>query len=154
MLEILLNLGIDYTTFLGFLVANLISYFMIDRVIQKFYDHRFNELTQLNLENTLREANQESERWKRRLNLDFGKRIGRIERFFYIYSVMLNQFTLLGAWTILKAFYGWIQKPTVAQSMVPEEDKEITTFYIYIYGNALSILSGLLLGHFMMLPIF
>lgn len=147
-MQILEVLGVDLCALIGFFVANLISWVAADNFIQGLYDKRFNEIVKSNPDQTLRDAQAKSEAWRNKLDLEFGKRIGRIERVFYIYAVMFTQFSLLSAWVILKAFYGWIQKPSVAQSAAPEEDKEITTFYAYIYGNALSLIVALTLGHF------
>lgn len=142
------TLGVDFGLLIGFLVANLVSWVVADRLIQRLYKKRFSEIVESNRDQTLQDADAKSEAWRTKLDLEFGKRIGRIERVFYIYAVMLGQFSLLSAWVILKAFYGWIQKPDVAQLAVSDEDKEITTFYAYIYGNALSLLAALILGHF------
>lgn len=139
--------GREPCALIGFFVANLISWVAADNFIQGLYDKRFNEIVKSNPDQTLRDAQAKSEAWRNKLDLEFGKQIGRIERVFYIYAVMFTQFSLLSAWVILKAFYGWIQKPSVAQSAAPEEDK-ITTFYAYIYGNALSLILALTLGHF------
>jgi len=146
-METLQALGINLTLLIGFALANLVSWVWADDLIQDLYRRRFRELTESNPDQTLRAAQAKGELWRTKLDLDFGKRIGRIERIFYIYSVMLGQFSLLSAWVILKAFYGWIQKPGVAQSGAPEEDKEITTFYAYVYGYALSLLAALVLAH-------
>ncbi len=128
-MESLQSLGIDPGLFLGFAVASLLSWLWADGAIQALYTRRFGELTESNPDQTLRTAQARSELWRAKLDLDFGKRSDRIERIFYIDSVMLGQFSLFSAWVILKAFYGWIQKPGVAQSGAPGEDKEITTFY-------------------------
>lgn len=146
--QILQTLGVNFGTLIGFLVANLVSWMAADYLIQKLYKRRFSEIVETNPDQTLRDAQAKSEAWRNKLDLEFGRRIGRIERVFYIYAVMLGQFSLLSAWVIMKAFYGWIQKPNVAQSAAPDEDKEITTYYAYIYGNALSLLAALTLGHF------
>jgi hypothetical protein len=147
MLDLIESVGINIGTLGGFAVAVIISWVAGDHIILMLYKRRFKEIVQGNPDQTLRDAEARSEAWRNKLDLEFGKRIGRIERIFYIYAVMLNQFTLLSAWVILKAFYGWIQKPTVAQSTATEEDKDITTFYAYVYGNALSILAGIICGH-------
>lgn len=146
-MQILQMLGVNLSLLLGFLVANLLSWLVADYLIQKLYRIRFAEIVGSNPDQTMRDAQAKSEGWRNKLDLDFGKRIGRIERVFYIYAVMLGQFTLLSAWVIMKAFYGWIQRPSVASSTAVEEDKEITTFYAYIYGNALSLLAALMLAH-------
>jgi hypothetical protein len=141
------SIGISLGGLGGFAVAVIISWIAGDNIILTLYKRRFKEIVLENPDRSLRDAEARSEAWRNKLDLEFGKRIGRIERIFYIYAVMLNQFALLSAWVILKAFYGWIQKPTVAQSTATEEDKDITTFYAYVYGNALSILAGIICGH-------
>jgi hypothetical protein len=147
-LETFQLIGIDIPLFFGFIVANLFSWLWADKIIQKLYSKRFEEITHSNKDQTVRKAEAMTELWRSTLDIDFGKRIGRIERIFYIYSFTLGQLSLLSAWVILKAFYGWIQKPDIARSETSENDKAITTFYTYIYGNALSILAGLILSHF------
>ncbi len=135
-MESLQYLGIDPSLLLGFAVASLLSWLWADGAIQALYTRRFMELTEGNPDQTLRAAQAKSELWRAKLDLDFGKRIGRIPRIFYIDSVMLGQFSLLSAWVILKAFHGWIQKPGVAQS-APDGDKEITTFYACVLGQGI-----------------
>ena len=147
MIDILEASGVGVELLGGFAAADLISWIIVDHVILALYNRRFKEILRGNLNLTGDQVNAKSISWRDKLDLDFGRRIGRIERIFYIYAVMLNQFTLLSAWVILKAFYGWIQKPAVSQSSASEEDKDITTFYAYVYGNALSILTGIICGH-------
>lgn len=149
MIDVLESAGIRIELLGGFTAAVIISWMAGDHLILALYRRRFREIVRGNPDLTSREADARSDAfaWRDKLDLDFGRRIGRIERVFYIYAVMLNQFTLLSAWVILKAFYGWIQKPEVSQSTASEEDKDITTFYAYVYGNALSILTGIVCGH-------
>lgn len=128
-MESLQFLGIDPGLLLGFAVASLLSWLWADGAIRALYTRRFKEFTEANLDQTLRAAQARSALWRAKLDLDFGKRIDRIERIFYIDTVMLGQFSRLSAWVILKALYGWIQKPGIAQSGAPDEDKEINTFY-------------------------
>jgi hypothetical protein len=146
-MDLLMGIGIDLPAFCGFAAACLVSWVWADIVIQSLYNKRFKEMMESNPNLTHSQATQARHSWNRKLDLEFGKRIGRIERIFYIYAVMFDALTLLSAWVILKAFYGWIQKPSVAQSDAPEAEKEITTFYLYIYGNALSLLVALIVAH-------
>jgi hypothetical protein len=147
MINVLESAGIRIELLGGFAAAVIISWMAGDIVILELYRRRIREIVRGNPDLTGREADVKGDAWRDKLDLEFGRRIGRIERVFYIYAVMLNQFTLLSAWVILKAFYGWIQKPEVSQSTASEKDKDITTFYAYVYGNALSILTGIVCGH-------
>lgn len=79
--------------------------------------------------------------------LKHGKAIGQIERLFYIYAIMLNQFTLLSAWIIMKAFFGWIEKPGLTEALRDDERMNVKVYYSYIYGNALSLLVSVALAH-------
>jgi len=129
---VLKNIGIDIYFIISFIVVNLISWLWAADAIQSMYHRRFKE---------------KNKEWHSKLDLNFGKQIGRLERIFYIYSVMFGQFSLLNAWVILKAFFGWTQK-TIIYSKMRKKEKEITIFYSYLYGNALSLLAGLSLAHF------
>ncbi len=146
-MDIIASLGIDIPSFFGFLFACLLSWYFADSIIQRLYSKRFDEMMGADQNLTGKDIQRGKVDLANKLDLDFGKRIGRIERVFYIYSIMFNALTLLSAWVILKAFYGWIQKPEIARSLASESTKEITTFYLYIYGNALSLLMGLIMAH-------
>jgi hypothetical protein len=139
--------GIEVSKLAGFAAGVLVSWIAGDPLILWLYSRRFRKIIEGNRSLTFDQGDIEHQRWRNRLDLEFGRIIGRIERIFYIYAVTMSQFTLLSSWVILKAFYGWIQKPTLAQTGAPEEDKDITAFYAYIYGNALSIMVGLACGH-------
>lgn len=73
-------------------------------------------------------------------DMRFAGLIGKTERILYVYSVMLNQFSLLGGWLVMKAFFGWLTKPRSN----PRDG--LPYYHLYLYGNALSILCGLLCG--------
>jgi hypothetical protein len=97
---------------------------------------------------------------RKMLDIRFGWHIGNIERIIYIYAIMFDKLSLLTAWVILKAFFGWLEKPRMGSSATIEgivgagvEDRtdevvaSITLFYSYIYGNGISLLSGVFLAH-------
>ena len=66
--------------------------------------------------------------------LRFAALIGITERFLYVYAVMFNQFSLLGGWLVMKAFFSWMKKDSLCD------------YHAYIFGTALSLLLGLLCG--------
>ena len=41
---------------------------------------------------------------------------------------------------------GWIENRSIAQADLPPEEVNMKIFYLYVYGNALSLLTGLFLG--------
>lgn len=84
---ILASLGINHVEVGGFIIACVLSWFFADAVIQHLYNKRFKEMTEQNRSITLAEVDRASLGWTERLDLAFGKRIGRIERVFYIYAL-------------------------------------------------------------------
>src|SRR5688572_29969781 len=112
-MDLVAKLGIDLPAFGGFGLACLLSWLFADVIIQNLYRKRFKEMLESNLNLTHAQDKEAMKDWNKKLDLAFGKRIGRIERVFYIYAIMFNGLTLLSAWVILKAFYGWIQKPSI-----------------------------------------
>lgn len=146
-MEFLTTIGVNLPLFIAFGTVCFISWFFADDLIQFLYDRRFDDIISKKQCATCEKGDEHKGNWRKELNLQFGKQIGQIERIFYIYAFMLNAFGLLAAWFILKAFFGWIQKYSGDSLGVPIEQKELTTFYLYIYGNALSLLTAMLLGH-------
>ncbi len=68
---------------------------------------------------------------------------------------MTLQFTLLTAVVILKAFFGWIRTPEIilASGSLQDDEKAATSrhvivlFHAYVFGNLLSLLTAMILGH-------
>lgn len=139
--------GIDFPILIGFLFSNLISWLFIDYIITYFYKRRFSDLSEA-LDKKPSEKLVLIEEWQLKLDIDFGKRIGRLERVLYIYAIMFGKTAILGAWIVLKAFFGWIGKHNRNSQNEIEEMQDITQYYAYIYGNALSLIFALLLSHF------
>jgi hypothetical protein len=102
-MDIIASFGIDLPSFFGFLFASLLSWFFADSIIQRLYSKRFDEMMGVDQNLTGNDIQRGKVDLANKLDLDFGKRIGRIERVFYIYSIMFNALTLLSAWVILKA---------------------------------------------------
>ena len=142
----LLQFGIHLPQFIGYVVACAISWFAADPIIHWRYKQLFHQLTN-DPNKTGKQHEADKAKLASILELKFGKRIGRIERLIYIYAVMLNQFTLLSAWVVLKAFYGWLEKPALAKAFPNDDSKHATLYYAYIYGNGLSLLTALVLAH-------
>jgi len=82
-------------TILAFGIVSTIGYFALDRVIQRLQKYRFPE-----------EVVKRSEQ-----DVRYGRIIGRLERIFYIYAIMSNFEGILSGWLVLKAFFGWLQRP-------------------------------------------
>jgi hypothetical protein len=144
-MDVLVKAGIDLPGLIAFLVVCTISWFFADNLIQYFYTRRLHSVVQRSPDQTIGKIAQEEDAWRRRLALDFGRIIGRLERIFYIYALMFDALGVLTSWVILKAFFGWIQSPSSSQPDDADGARTMLSFYLYIYGNALSILSAILL---------
>jgi len=149
--------GVDLATLTGLGLACLVSWCCVDALIQRHYRklHR-GEL---------------KDDWPVPLEgVSLCRSIGRIERLLYIYSIASGVYGILSAWIILKAFFGWMQeaeqnkmtvyaeteyvdqarpKPDAAELEKARERarRRITGYYLYIYGNALSLIAALILTH-------
>lgn len=79
------------------------------------------------------------------LAMELAREIGRVEKLVYVLAVMLGQYSLITAVIILKAFFGWINIPR-SPSQSSELQSDLNYYYVYIYGNMLSLIVGLFLG--------
>jgi hypothetical protein len=98
---------------------------------------------------------------KELFGLRFGGMIGPLERVFYIYAIMMPQLTILTPIIVLKAFFGWITHERIDAflSTLPADRSALAKdlrfvngivyvlYHSYIYGNILSLMLGLALGH-------
>jgi hypothetical protein len=77
-------------------------------------------------------------------------RMACMERVFYIWAVMFQQYHLIAGWIVLKAFSEWLETANIARNMRDDKDKKTqkkqSLYDIYLEGNALSLLVGLLCG--------
>jgi len=82
------------------------------------------------------------------------RRIGILERMLYIFAVANpDVISILTAVVILKSFFGWIkgnpiQPPTGSIESSKLANTEIHEFYIYVIGNLLSLITGVVGGLF------
>jgi|HubBroStandDraft_6_1064221.scaffolds.fasta_scaffold644082_2 hypothetical protein len=67
-----------------------------------------------------------------------------LERVLYIWAVMFKEYHLIAGWLVLKAFSEWMAA-NEARAMRGVEKKQ-RIYDIYLEGNALSIIVGLLCG--------
>ncbi len=75
--------------------------------------------------------------------------IGVMERWVYIVSIMLGQFSLITGVLVLKAFFGWTDKTLTATAEaehVKGMKRTIALYHTYLLGNLLSLALGILLG--------
>lgn len=99
--------GIDVPSISAFVLVNLISFFCVGWIVQALCDQR------LHVDRTEQRAAQMSSAVRKMLDMRFGWHIGNIERIIYIYAIMFDKLSLLTAWVILKAFFGWLEKPRI-----------------------------------------
>lgn len=86
----------------------------------------------------------------------FGSLIGFIERAIYIYSIIIEEYSLISGWLVLKAFFGWISSSAIAKqnkddlnvlpSFLTTSEIRIISYYLYIYGNGLSLLAAIFIA--------
>jgi len=62
--------------------------------------------------------------------------VGIVERVIYTTSVVLGQYELMAIWLVLKAAVEWKS----------EEKRNLSSFYVYLIGNGMSIIFGYLGG--------
>jgi hypothetical protein len=101
---------------------------------------------------TLGKILEEEEKIRRFLGMELAVEIGRLEKLVYVLAVMLDQYGLITAVIILKAFFGWITIPQNSSESGELGDRlafynyKLDFFYVYILGNVLSLLVALALG--------
>lgn len=159
--------GIELHSILGFMAAAAISFRFIDKKIQDLHDSILRregiarDTTGLNKQNSEEDWNRNghffNELFEKQglLSLRKGAKIGQLERLFYIYAMMNpNGFDLIAAIVILKAFFGWIDvrnlkvfKNGLDLNSTQINMLNVELYYAYIFGNLLSLGSGILLGH-------
>jgi hypothetical protein len=142
----------------GFMAACLASYFLGNPLMCWIYERFWTSTTPILPNETPEDNKKRRESLARMLDLKYGGVIGRLERIFYIYAVMSQQYGIVTSVIILKAFFGWIKTPSSPERQLrfEFEDKsqfaiaqlEYVTFHSYIYGNLWSLGFGLALGHF------
>lgn len=138
--------------------------FLLNGIIQTLHDRFLESLSKQSSYISLAEEKDRT-KIKAGLHLDMGAKIGNIERILYIYSVVISKYEIIGGWLILKTFWGWIGQIPMgtskgASSNVSDADDydpknrqhELLTYYLYTYGNGLSLLFGILLG--LIVPLF
>lgn len=76
-----------------------------------------------------------------RENLWYAAWTGIIERFIYTSAVLIDQFGIINGWLILKAVGDWSSSPR-------QKHRSWPAFTAYLTGNALSIIFGVVGGHY------
>jgi hypothetical protein len=152
----LLNLWIDLPLLSGLAVACLVSWSCVDRLIQKHYETLTatlkNEPGLVTSEDILpSEQRTEKPTWP-----PLRARVGRTERLLYIYAIASGVYALLSGWIVLKAFFGWIYESKLPElveegqrheSALQLSRRKLVGFYLYIYGNALSLIAAVVLTY-------
>jgi hypothetical protein len=164
----LTKVDINIPSIVGFYVSAFISFNFIDTPIQKLHDRIlvkknvllkdcFGGSKKIEATSTTKSNAEIRKQFQREhlLSLSKGLEIGQLERLFYIYAVM-NQggFDLIAGIIVLKAFFGWMDTGKIRRSIdasgtagESEDSEDVLLYYAYIYGNLLSLASGILLGH-------
>jgi len=76
------------------------------------------------------------------LNFPFARVIGRLERTLYMFAAFVADYQLIAGWLVMKAFFTWLSHKKV----LPEDqarDRNLMGYYMYLYGNLLSVLYGI-----------
>jgi hypothetical protein len=115
----------------GFLCALIPSVGLNGLIIR----HEDRRLSELNLSDECREE---------ALPVKEGRRMANFERAIYIWAVMFHHYELIAGWLVLKGFSEWATTPQVIPLLNARQRQGI--YNIYLEGNALSILLGLLSG--------
>jgi uncharacterized metal-binding protein len=70
--------------------------------------------------------------------------IGTIERVIYVFGIMFaGAYALISGWLVLKAFSAWLQGSELQPNPIRGR---MAYYHLYLYGNALSLMTGLALG--------
>lgn len=77
-------------------------------------------------------------------DMNFAPIIGILERIVYIAGIMFGgAYVLISGWLVMKAFNAWLMTTELAD---PRTKGRMAYYHLYLYGNALSLIAGLVLG--------
>jgi hypothetical protein len=153
--------NIDWAWLIAFAIASALSFFPIHWIVLKLHDRRMNREIEGNENLTGIQRKEKKEALLSHFDLEFAGTIGKLERIVYIFSVMYGAaFAVLSGWLVMKAFTTWLEKQDPNEDLppapatagtppsAPPADKAtmMRIYHLYLYGNVLSLLSGLGLG--------
>jgi hypothetical protein len=135
--------GVDAPAIVGFLcgvILVLLSSDCIKRLIQNQANKTLD-----GLKRDPDEEEQQFEKEKRIVHSVFDWTgagvIGILERFVYVYAVLISAYPLMAGWLAMKAFFLRLAEPEVKTS------RRQPIYHTYLYGNMVSVLAGLICGH-------
>jgi hypothetical protein len=134
------NCGIDVPFLVGFLVAIVLGIWPGNWLVAQIHKWQLKTLLKPDGSKTFDEFNKEYDDLLKLFDWRFAQLIGRTERILYVIAVMTAQYSILSGWLVMKAFFGWLSRPRRPQS------ESLPYYHMYLFGNALSILCGLLCG--------
>ena len=76
-------------------------------------------------------------------DMTFAPIIGILERIIYIAGIMFGAYVLISGWLVMKAFNAWLMTTELEG---PRAKERMAYYHLYLYGNALSLITGLVLG--------
>jgi hypothetical protein len=135
------DFGVDLPWLLAFFVASLLSYFPVHQLVRNLHQRQFSRIVEKSRDKTLGGIEDEEKALGRHFDMEFAGTIGKAERIVYVFSVMYgNAFAVLSGWLVMKAFTKWLERKDM------DETRLMRYYYLYLYGNLLSLLGGLSLG--------
>ena len=146
-----LNLFIVHFSYLiGFAVACLLSWFPGNYFVYSSYRNVLQEIIEKDKAhpeiNNKEALENEIDKQLKGIDILLAKRIGKLERIFYIYAFMFESLGLLSGWIVLKAFFSWVTNSddgANGSAGKKSSERALRSFYLYIWGNALSLLLAL-----------
>jgi hypothetical protein len=131
--------GIDVPCVIGFLCGVTLVWLSSDR-IKEIIDRQatavLNKMPKEGMEEERQRAIHEIFDWPG------AKLIGVLERILYVYAVQILAWPLVAGWLAMKAFFIRLAEP----DQLPVGRRQ-PIYHLYLYGNMISVLSGLIFGH-------
>jgi hypothetical protein len=144
-----MHYGVDAPSLVGFLFGALsviISGPCIRKIILYLVDKTLGRLPPEPPNQTDDQRKEEKELIHSIFDWPGAELIGILERFLYVYSVLeVPAWPLMAGWLAMKAFFIRLAEPENAQ-FPPSRRQAI--YHLYLYGNVISVLAGLICGHF------
>lgn len=81
-------------------------------------------------------------RIEKHFDLPLAALVGCIERAIYVFAVITPAYDLIIAWLIMKAFHEWVSEGKDQ----PLSLSKLTIYQLYLVGNAISLIAGLIIG--------
>lgn len=130
--------GVNIPSIAGFVIACLLSTWPGNMIVAMIHKMQMRSLRNRDPRKTPGQLKEDFAALDDDFDMRFAALIGITERFLYVYAVMFSQFSLLSGWLVMKAFFGWISNRGTTQK------ERLSHYHTYLFGNALSLLMGLL----------